>query len=182
MMPTIKRRKKCVVCLNFFRPEHDTKTVTQLICSCKCAVTYYERQKQKGRKVARAVARMVGRRSLGEVRFDRDYLEGTGIDAVYEPVKFEYVVEETRKYTPDWRIIYRKGKKTLFIEYKGVLDGRSRKLLKLVKKYHPEIDFRLVFEAASNKIYRGSKTTYAKWADQHGFPWANNCLPKEWLK
>ena len=125
---------------------------------------------------------MVGRRSMGEVRFDRDYLEGTDIVHAYEPEKFEYVVEEIRKYSPDWRIIYRKGKKTLFIEYKGVLDNRSRKLLKLVKKQYPKIDFRLVFEVAKNKIYKGSKTTYGMWADQHGFPWADNCLPKEWTK
>jgi hypothetical protein len=175
-------KRKCKICSKTFQVKHDSKTVKQLICSCKCAAAYYDRQKPKSRTLARKVARMIGRRSMGEVRFDRDYLEGTKIINAYEPEKFEYEVMETRKYTPDWRIIYRKDKPALFIEYKGVLDGRSRKLLKLVKEQYPEIDFRLVFEAPNNKIYKGSKTTYAAWADQHGFPWADNCLPKEWLK
>jgi len=39
-----------------------------------------------------------------------------------------------------------------------------------------------VFQKANNKIRKGSKTTYGKWADDNGFKWADNTIPKEWLK
>jgi hypothetical protein len=121
---------------------------------------------------------------MAEVVFDANFLEGKPIDAEYEADTFTYPVAETRKYTPDWTITRKKGrgfKRHLYIEYKGVLDKVSRKKLKLVKKNHPNINLRLVFQNASNKIYRGSKTTYGMWADQHGFIWADNVLPKDWL-
>jgi hypothetical protein len=120
---------------------------------------------------------------MAEVIFDANFIEGQPIDALYESQTFEYPVKETRKYTPDWVITRTKSnRRPLYIEYKGVLDKVSRKKLKLVKKHHPNMDLRIVFQNASNKIYRGSKTTYGKWADQHGFIWADNVLPKEWLQ
>jgi hypothetical protein len=70
----------------------------------------------------------------------------------------------------------------VYLEYKGVLDGKTRKKMKLVKKQHPKLDIRIIFEKASNKIYRGSKTTYGMWADQHGFKWEDNVMPKDCKK
>ena len=123
---------------------------------------------------------------MAEVQFDANFLEGKPISAIYEAATFEYPVEEVRCYTPDWVIRRKgnvaKGRRFLYVEYKGVLDKVSRKKLKLVKKTYPKMDLRLIFQNASNKIYRGSKTTYGKWADQHGFIWADNVLPPEWLK
>ena len=130
---------------------------------------------------------MVGRRSIAEVAFDANYIEGKKFRASYESATLEYPVKETRKYTPDWVIERpRKAGKSipplLYIEYKGVLDKASRKKMKLVKKAHPKLDIRIVFQNASNKIYKGSKTTYGMWATQHGFIWADNELPTGWLK
>jgi hypothetical protein len=118
---------------------------------------------------------------MAEVRFDAAFIENTKINAKYESVTFQYEVSETCKYTPDWTIKTKRGR-YIHIEFKGVLDRATRKKMKLVKKQHPSLDIRLIFEKASNKIMKGSKTTYGMWADQWGFPWSDNCLPKEWLK
>jgi len=54
--------------------------------------------------------------------------------------------------------------------------------MKAVKAANPDLDIRFVFQTPYNKIYKGSKTTYAKWADKHGFPWcAFHSIPIEWL-
>lgn len=176
-------KRPCKICKKQFVVCHDTKKVAQIVCSCRCAATYYDKRKPKGRKLARQVAGMIGRRSMAEVIFDRDYIEGQPFKAAYEPAKFLYRMEETRSYTPDWEIIRGSSNRVpLYIEFKGVLDSRSRKLLKLMKKQYTDLDLRLIFENASNKIYKGSKTTYGMWADQHNFIWSDNRLPKEWLK
>lgn len=177
-----KAKAKCKVCKRSFPLTYLTKKVTPVVCSCSCAQEYYEQlPKPKGRAKSREVAAMVGRRSMAEVRFDANFIEGKPVDAVYEVDTFEYRVEETKKYTPDWTLTKRSGKK-IYIEFKGVLDGATRKKMKLIKTQHPELDIRIIFEQASNKIMKTSNTTYGMWADQWGFPWADNELPKEWLK
>jgi hypothetical protein len=118
---------------------------------------------------------------MAEVKFDANFIEGKPVKAQYEVDTFEYEVSETCKYTPDWTVRDNKGH-IFYIEFKGVLDRATRKKMKLIKKQFPRVDIRLIFEKASNKIMKGSKTTYGMWADQWGFPWADNCLPKEWLK
>lgn len=175
-------RRKCCMCKKMFTVKFDTKTVHQKMCSCKCAVVYYTKLKPKSRKLAREVSKEVGRRSMAEVKFDAANIEGRAqIMASYEADTFEYDVIETHKYTPDWTIVTDQCH-FVYIEFKGVLDGATRKKMKLVKAQYPATDIRFVFEKASNKIYKGSKTTYGMWADKHGFPWADNTLPKEWLK
>jgi len=44
------------------------------------------------------------------------------------------------------------------------------------------LDIRFVFLRASNKIYKGSKTTYAAWCERHGFEWAEGSIPTDWYK
>ena len=105
-----KLKRKCKACGKMFTPEHDTKTVKQLVCKFSCCVLYYNKQKPKSRKLARIVASMVGRRSMGEVRFDADCIEGKKtVQAEYEPDSFQYKVEETKSYTPDYRVLTRSG-------------------------------------------------------------------------
>jgi len=53
--------------------------------------------------------------------------------------------------------------------------------MKAVKKQWPKMDIRFVFQNANNKLNKRSKTTYAQWADKHGFPWAHKRIPEEWL-
>ena len=52
----------------------------------------------------------------------------------------------------------------------------------LVKEQNPELDIRFVFMNARNKIYKGSKTTYADWANRYNFEWAERTIPEEWLR
>ena len=152
-----KNKAKCRVCKRVFT-KGEAQDSSCVVCSCSCAVTYYETQKPKGRKLSRDVAKMVGRRSMAEVRFDANFLEGKCVRANYELDTFTYRVEETRKYTPDWTIIPLCGR-PFYLEFKGVLDTRTRKKMKLVKAFNPKLDIRFVFENASNKIMKTSKTT-----------------------
>ena len=180
---TKPKKRKCKICKNNFSPSHDNRTNKQQVCSCKCMVTFYDSLKGKGRAVARAMALLIGRRSMAEVRFDAQYIEGrSNVNAVYEKDTFKYIVYETRRYTPDWTLVTKRREHPIYIEYKGVLTVADRKKLKLMKLHHPSIDIRIVFEKPTNKINKGSKTTYAQWARQHGFTYADNCLPPEWLK
>lgn len=173
-----KNKGACMICKKKFEPKYNTKTVVQRVCSCKCAVAYYALITPKSRHLARAVAKMIGRRSMAEVKFDAANIEGKPIKALYEADTFEYEVSEIRKYTPDWTV-HKKNGRLVYLEYKGVLDGKTRKKMKLMKKQHPKLDIRLIFEKASNKIYKGSKTTYGQWADQHGFKWEDNVMPRD---
>lgn len=95
----------------------------------------------------------------------------------YEGIKLAYEVQEMRHYVPDF--ILPNG---IYIEVKGYLRSEDRKKMILVKKQHPDIDLRLIFQRASNRIYKKSKTTYADWARKHGFIYSDNGrVPREWL-
>ena len=104
-------------------------------------------------------------------------LEGYNIAPNYESKEFEYIVPESKHiYTPDFPV-----SPHIVIETKGrwVLEDRQKMLL--VIKQYPEIDFRIVFYNANQKIKKGSKTSYAMWCDKHGIKWANKTIPREWL-
>jgi glycogen debranching enzyme len=95
----------------------------------------------------------------------------------YETKKIPFVVSESRFYLPDF--ILPNG---IHIEAKGYLRREDRKKLLLVKEQHPDLDLRLVFQCASNRIYKRSKTTYGQWAKKHGFLYSDNGrVPREWL-
>ena len=97
----------------------------------------------------------------------------------YEIKKIPFIQpEKQRNYTPDFYIPH----KELYIEAKGHLDKGDRVKMLLIKQQHPDLDIRFVFLNAKNKIYRGSKTTYAAWATKHNFVWAEKTIPEEWLK
>jgi len=175
------KRRRCKACNKLFHPSFDTKSVRQEVCTPSCCVIYYDKQKPKSRKLARIVAGMIGRRSMGEVRFEAANIQGKrSVHADYEPDSFKYTVEETRTYTPDFRILSKSGN-TFYIEYKGVLDLETRKKMVRVRDQHPDLDIRFVFQKASNKIRKGSPTSYGMWSDKNGFKWADNHIPKEWL-
>lgn len=115
-------------------------------------------------------------RSVGE------QLSAAGITFDYEGNWLPYAVPaRTAKYLPDFKM---RGT-NIIIETKGWF-GRSgakeRQKLILLKEQHSELDLRIVFSDANKKIYKGSPTTYAMWADDHGFLWATKgVVPKRWL-
>ena len=50
-----------------------------------------------------------------------------------------------------------------------------------VKKQHPELDIRFIFQR-NNTLTKRSKTTYGDWCDKHGFLWCiYPNLPEDWL-
>lgn len=116
-------------------------------------------------------------------------LEAEGLSFDYENLKLEYnVPARVSKYTPDFRV------GTIVIESKGAFGhgpgrfsggdpAKERQKLILIKQQHPDIDLRIVFQRASTKIYKGSPTTYAKWATDSGFLWADKgTIPPDWIK
>ena len=96
-----------------------------------------------------------------------------GDDWEYETIKLRYVVPERKAtYTPDF---INHETKTI-VESKGRFPASDRKKMLLVAKQHPDWTIKLLFQSPNAKIYKGSKTTYAKWAEDNGFKWEQ--LPK----
>ena len=103
-----------------------------------------------------------------------ELLDELKIPYAYESEKIQYVTEA--RYIPDFKV------GDIYLEAKGYFKPADRKKMLAVKKCNPDLDIRLVFQAPYNKISKKSKTTYAKWADRHGFPWcAYYAIPREWL-
>ena len=118
-----------------------------------------------------------GFRSGLEDRFIQE-LEEYGLEPNYEAKKFEYIIPESKhNYTPDFPL-----SPHIVIETKGRWVVEDRQKMLLIKEQYPEIDFRIVFYNANQKIKKGSKTTYAMWCDKHGIKWANKTIPPEWVE
>lgn len=100
-------------------------------------------------------------------------LKRSGVRFDYETLQIEY--QKISTYTPDF--ILPNG---IIIEAKGLWTVDDRKKHLLVREQHPELDIRLVFQNASNKIRKGSDTTYAKWCEKKGIKYANKTIPKSW--
>jgi hypothetical protein len=118
-------------------------------------------------------------RSRLEKRIAQQLAEA-GVDYEYESFKVPYVVpSRNAKYLPDFPVADR----TILLEGKGWFKAKDRQKLIHIRESNPGIDIRLVFERAQNKLYKGSPTTYAQWADDHGFLWCDKgTIPPEWIK
>lgn len=93
----------------------------------------------------------------------------------YEPIKVPYTLSKT--YVPDFRLA-----NGVLVEAKGQLRREDIAKLKAVREQHPQLDIRLLFQNAKNKIRKGSKTTYGQWATKNGFKWAEGPqIPDEWF-
>ena len=107
-----------------------------------------------------------------------EYLTSKGVGFSFETLKVPYVKPETKHtYTPDF--ILDNG---IIIETKGrwLLDDRKKHLL--IRKQHPNLDIRILFQNANAKISKGSKTSYADFCEKHGIPYAHREIPEAWLK
>jgi predicted nuclease of restriction endonuclease-like RecB superfamily len=99
----------------------------------------------------------------------------------YETEKLPYIQPETKhKYTPDFVMIKRGGKK-MYVETKGRWVKTDRLKFDLLFEQYPDIDIRFVFQNPNAKLYKGSKTTYAQYCDKKGWLWAKKEIPQEWL-
>ena len=112
-------------------------------------------------------------RSLLEERVSHQ-LTKENIPFLYESSKYDYVL--TSNYTPDFFL-----PNGVILEVKGFFKPSDRRKMLAVKKAHPELDIRFVFQR-DNTITRTSKTKYTDWATKHGFL---SCvfpnIPSDWL-
>ena len=122
-------------------------------------------------------ARKYGYRSGLEKKL-ADELKVLKVKFTYESLKIEWEDLAYRTYTPDFYIPVT----NIYIEAKGEFDKADRVKMALVKEQHKKLDIRMVFMNARNKIYKGSKTTYADWCLKNNFRWAEGSIPMEWLK
>jgi Phage endonuclease I len=101
-----------------------------------------------------------------------------GVALPYEKVRLPYdVPARTAHYIPDWvdqdRHIIVEGKGRFGHQKSDAQGAKEREKLCLVQEQYPDWTIHIIFENASKKIYKGSKTTYEKWATDHGFSWSD---------
>ena len=121
---------------------------------------------------------LVGKfRSRSEERF-AGHLNDLGVAFEYEPKdkKVKYTIQRDAHYLPDFII----DGSPFILEVKGYLSPSDRSKYLRVKASNPDIDLRFVFDRASNKLNKTSKTTYAQWADKNGFKWCEKIIPPNW--
>ena len=95
----------------------------------------------------------------------------------YEPIRIKFTQPvQDRTYTPDFKT---DSSKEIYLEAKGLLDLETRKKMIWVRECNPDIRIIMLFQNASNKLHRGSKTTYAMWAEANNFEWLD--FRKDWL-
>lgn len=103
------------------------------------------------------------------------WLELNGYEFEYETMRLDYTLSAT--YTPDF--ILPNG---VILEAKGYFKPADRRKMVAIKKQHPHLDIRMVFQQPKNTLTKTSKTTYSDWAEKYGFPWAPaHNIPAEWF-
>ena len=95
----------------------------------------------------------------------------------YESIKIEWEDLSYRTYTPDF--ILNNG---IIIETKGRFLTTDRRKHLCIKKQHPNLDIRFVFENSRRKLRKGAKSTYAEWCIKHGFRYYDRIIPEDWIK
>ena len=103
-------------------------------------------------------------------------LSDNGIGFSYEKVKIKWV-SATHTYTPDF--VLDNG---IIIETKGRFFGSERSKHLAIKRQYPNLDLRFVFSKSNTKLKAGSKSTYGSWCKKHGFLFADETIPIEWMK
>lgn len=102
-------------------------------------------------------------------------LQDAGVEHTYEKRRIPYT-PKVREYVADFSL-----ESGMILECKGLLSMADRLKLAQVKQQHPYLDIRIVFVNSRAKINRASRITYAAWATRMGFPFADGCIPAEWL-
>ena len=121
-------------------------------------------------------ARKYGYRSGLEHKI-AEALKELKVDYGYECVKIEWEDLAYRTYTPDF--VLSNG---IIIETKGMFTAADRRKHLAIKKQHPKLDIRFVFENSNAKIRKGSKTSYAMWCVRHKFRYYDRIIPECWIK
>ena len=120
-----------------------------------------------------------GFRSGFEKRIKEKLQLGLGDRFGYEDRRYSYITEH--KYTPDFSIYGPDGKFIYAIEAKGRFLTSDRSKLLAVRKAHPGLDLRLLFQK-DQLIRKGSKTLYSDWSEKHGFDFhIGEDIPERWI-
>ena len=98
-----------------------------------------------------------------------------GCEFEYEPYSITYPAPD-RRYKPDF--VLPNG---IILEVKGRFTGPDRAKHLRIKKAHPDLDIRFVFQV-DNKLTKVSKTRYSDWCEKNGFPYCFVTIPEEWLQ
>ena len=103
-----------------------------------------------------------------------DDLTNNGVYWEYEQRKYNLVIP--RSYTPDFVL----GNGTV-LEVKGYFDQEDRRLIKLFKEQHSDVDIRMVLQKPHQKLTKTGRMTYATWCDRYNVPWCQGPeIPKDW--
>ena len=105
------------------------------------------------------------------------YLDKFKIKYEYEKLKIEWEDLAYRTYTPDF--VLNNG---IIIETKGMFTAADRRKHIAIKKQHPKLDIRFVFENSRRKLRKGAKSTYAEWCIKYNFRYYDRIVPEDWLK
>ena len=117
-----------------------------------------------------------GYRSGLEIKV-KEFLRENNIPIKYECLKIEWEDLMYRTYTPDF--ILPNG---IIVEVKGRFTAADRRKHICIKKQHPKLDIRFVFESSRRKLSKGAKSTYALWCEKNKFMYSDRVIPQEWLK
>jgi len=104
------------------------------------------------------------------------YLDELKIKYDYEKVKIEWEDLAYRTYTPDF--VLDNG---IIIETKGMFTAADRRKHLAIKKQHPTLDIRFVFENSRRKLRKGAKSTYGEWCIKYGLLYYDRIIPEDWL-
>ena len=121
-------------------------------------------------------ARKYGYRSGLEKKL-ADELKVLKVKFTYESLKIEWEDLAYRTYTPDF--VLNNG---IIIESKGMFTAAARRKHLAIKRQHPKLDIRFVFENSRRKLRKGAKSTYGEWCYKYGLLYSNRVIPEEWLK
>jgi len=103
-----------------------------------------------------------------------DDLSNNGVYWEYEQRKYNLVIP--RSYTPDF--VLGNG---VVLEVKGYFDQEDRRLIKLFKEQHSDVDIRMVLQKPHQKLTKSGRMTYATWCDKYNVPWCEGpSIPKDW--
>lgn len=121
-------------------------------------------------------ARKLGFRSGLEYKLSV-YLDNLKVIYDYEKIKIEWEDLAYRTYTPDF-VLYN----GIIIETKGMFTAADRRKHISIKKQHPKLDIRFVFENSRRKLRKGAKSTYGEWCIKYGFMYYDRIIPEDWIK
>lgn len=106
------------------------------------------------------------------------HLDGHGVPVRYEKEKLWYEKPAKRSsYLTDF--ILPSG---VIVECKGLFTASDRAKHLLLQMQHPKREVRFVFSRSKTPIRKGSATTYGDWCRKHGFLFADETIPRSWLK